>query len=450
MAHAKINAIRGMNDILPKDIIYWQFIEQKLRALSASYGYSEIRVPIIEQTNLFKRSVGEVTDIVEKEMYVFNDRNNDSLALRPEGTAGVVRAGIEHSLFYGDNPKVWYMGPMFRHERPQKGRYRQFYQFGLEAFGDPSAYMDAEVLAFCQRLWQELGLKDHVKLQINCIGSLEERAKYKQDLIVFFKNHYDKLDEDSKKRLERNPLRILDSKNPDLKDLIAAAPKLSDYLQADSKQHMQILCDSLKNLNIDYEVNPYLVRGLDYYCLTVFEWVTDTLGSQGTVCAGGRYDGLVAQIGGDATPAVGLSMGLERLVLMIQDLNLLSSTNQAEYYPDCYMILLGEEAINHGLWVAEKIRNEIPAIKMVLNTTGQSPKNQFKKADKSKAKRAIIIGDEEVKNKIYTVKSLNEHAGQVQLNLDELIISLKHKKEKDVTPSPIMNSMSKSQNRPAN
>ena len=426
MANAKINAIRGMNDILPKDIIYWQFIEQKLRSLAASYGYSEIRVPIVEQTNLFKRSVGEVTDIVEKEMYVFSDRNDDSLALRPEGTAGVVRAGIEHSLFYGENPKVWYIGPMFRHERPQKGRYRQFYQFGLEAFGDASAHMDAEVLVFCQRLWQQLGLTNHVKLQINCIGTLEERTKYKQELIVYFKNHYDKLDEDSKKRLERNPLRILDSKNPDLKVLIASAPKLADYLQDASKKHMEVLCANLKKLNIAYEVNPYLVRGLDYYCLTVFEWVTTSLGSQGTVCAGGRYDGLVELIGGDATPAVGLSIGLERLVLMMQELNLVSAEKLAQYDPDCYMVLLGEEAASHGLVLAEQIRDKLPGIKIVLNTSGQSAKSQFKKADKSKARIAVIVGDDEVKNKTYAIKWLQERKEQQQLKLEDLIVLFKN------------------------
>jgi histidyl-tRNA synthetase len=420
-----ITAVRGMNDILANDIIYWQFIEQKLKLLADSYGYSEIRLPIVEHTELFKRSVGDGTDIIEKEMYCFNDRNGDGLTLRPEGTAGVVRAGIEHSLFYGDNPKVWYLGPMFRHERPQKGRYRQFYQFGLEAFGYSSAYIDAEILAFCARLWQLLGIADQVKLQINCLGTPEVRAKYKQALVAYFTKFIDQLDEDSKRRLDKNPLRILDSKNPDLKTLINAAPKLTDYLDDCSSKHMQILCANLSNLNIKYEVNPFLVRGLDYYCFTVFEWVTDDLGAQGTVCAGGRYDGLVAQMGGDHTPAIGMSIGLERLVLMLQEQKKLSHVDLDKYSPDCYIMLLGDLALSHGLVLAEKIRNFLPGLKIITNTTGQAFKNQFKKADKSKAKLAIIIGEDEVAKCIYTIKWLRENKAQVQVNFEELIDLLK-------------------------
>ena len=433
MAVKKINAVRGMNDILPKDIIYWQFIEQKLRQLAQMYSYSEIRLPIVESTELFKRSVGEVTDIVEKEMYTFSDRNNDSLTLRPEGTAGMVRAGIEHSLFYGDNPKVWYLGPMFRHERPQKGRYRQFYQFGLEAFGDSSAYLDAEILAFCARLWQQLGIADKVKLQINCLGTAEERLNYKNQLVAYFKDNYSKLDEDSIRRLDRNPLRILDTKNPDLKELVAAAPKLADYLEQASKQHMQTLCDMLKSLNIEYEINPYLVRGLDYYCLTVFEWVTTSLGSQGTVCAGGRYDGLVAQLGGDSVPAVGMSMGLERLVIMLQESNVLSANDIANYNPDCYIVLVGDAALKHGFITAEKIRNDLPGLKVAVNTTNQSFKSQMKKADKSQARLAFIIGDDEINNNYCTVKWLQEHKDQQKLSFDDLKDCLRRNISRDVT-----------------
>lgn len=415
---AKVQAVRGMLDVLPDEISYWQFIEQNLRQLTASYGYSEIRLPIVESTELFKRSVGEVTDIVEKEMYTFVDRNSDSLTLRPEGTAGVVRAGIEHSLFYGETPKVWYLGPMFRHERPQKGRYRQFYQFGLEAFGCSSAHIDAEVLAFGHRLWQALGLADKIRLQINCLGTKDVREKYKTDLVAYFNANFDSLDEDSKRRLDKNPLRILDSKNPDLKNLIADAPKLIEYLDEISKKHMQDLCASLEDLNISYEVNPYLVRGLDYYCLTVFEWVTDELGAQGTVCAGGRYDSLVSTIGGQDTPAVGMSLGMERLVLMLKEHNpeLGSMSNT-----DVFMVLLGDKALQQGLLSAERLRDSLPELKIIVNTAGQSFKSQFKKADKSGAKLAIVLGDDEVEKQLFTVKWLREHKEQQQLCFEELI-----------------------------
>ncbi|MBP9722526.1 MAG: histidine--tRNA ligase [Gammaproteobacteria bacterium] len=416
---SSLNAVRGMNDILPAEVGYWQYIERKLRSLAASYGYKEIRLPIVEHTELYKRGVGEVTDIVEKEMYTFSDRNGESLSLRPEGTAGVVRAGIEHSLFYGENPKVWYLGPMFRHERPQKGRYRQFYQFGLESFGCASAYVDIEILAFCNRLWRELDLAHKIKLQINCLGTAEVRFKHKQELIAYFSANLDKLDDDSKNRLNRNPLRILDSKNPDLKQIISDAPKLTDYLDEASKAHMDILETGLKNLNIDYEVNPYLVRGLDYYCLTVFEWVTNDLGSQGTVCGGGRYDSLVKQMGGDHTPAVGMSIGMERLVLMVSEQ--LTQNNWLNNNPDCYLILFTEPGLNHGLVLAEQLRDKIPGLKITMNSSGLGLKNQFKKADKSGAKLAIIIGEEETRDKIYTIKWLRKEKAQEKLALNDLI-----------------------------
>ncbi len=416
-----ISAIRGMNDILPDEVVYWQFIEEKLRKLTKEYGYLEIRVPILEPTELYKRGVGEVTDIVEKEMYTFLDRNDQSLSLRPEGTAGVVRAGLEHSLFYGNNPKLWYLGPMFRHERPQKGRYRQFFQFGLEAFGFVSAHIDIEILAFCQRLWQELGLSDKIKLQINCLGTPEVRVNYKQELVKYFTDNLASLDEDSKNRLSKNPLRILDSKNPDLKKIIEKAPKLSDYLDANSLHHMATLETGLKQLQIEYQINPYLVRGLDYYCLTVFEWVTDTLGAQGTVCGGGRYDGLVSQMGGEYTPAVGMSIGLERLILMLKDNDAVPQVELQKNNPDCYLILSGESGLNIGIVLAETLRSKIPGLRVVTNTSNQSIKNQFKKADKSGAKVAIIIGEEEVDNNNYSLKWLRGNKPQEKLNLDDLI-----------------------------
>lgn len=416
-----VSAIRGMNDILPDEVVYWQFIEEKLRELTKEYGYLEIRVPILEPTELYQRGVGEVTDIVEKEMYTFLDRNDQSLSLRPEGTAGVVRAGLEHSLFYGNNPKLWYLGPMFRHERPQKGRYRQFFQFGLEAFGFVSAHVDIEILAFCQRLWQELGLSDKIKLQINCLGTPEVRVNYKQELVKYFTDNLASLDEDSKNRLNKNPLRILDSKNPDLKKIIEKAPKLTDYLDANSLHHMATLETGLKQLQIEYQINPYLVRGLDYYCLTVFEWVTDTLGAQGTVCGGGRYDGLVSQMGGEYTPAVGMSIGLERLILMLKDNDAVSQVELQKNNPDCYLILSGESGLNNGIVLAEILRNEIPGLRIMTNTSNQSIKNQFRKADKSGAKVAIIIGEEEVDNNNYSLKWLRGNKPQEKLNLDDLI-----------------------------
>lgn len=418
---SKINAVRGMRDILPEEISYWHYIEAELQKLTSTYGYKEIRLPIVESTDLFKRSVGQVTDIVEKEMYTFTDRNGDSLTLRPEGTAGVVRAGIEHSLFYGNTPKVWYLGPMYRHERPQKGRYRQFYQFGLEAFGVSSPYLDAEVILFCNRLWKNLGLENKVKLQINCLGTPEVRQNYKKDLVKYFTLHMDQLDEDSKNRLERNPLRILDSKNPQLKDVISSAPKLSEYLDDVSNQHMQTLYGILDSAGVEYTVNPHLVRGLDYYCLTVFEWVTDELGAQGTVCAGGRYDNLVEEIGGQPTSAIGMSLGMERLVILLQEHGLDIKPEAA----DVYLALLGENALANGGVIAERIIDELSGVKINVNYSGQSFKNQLKKADKSGAKVAIILGDDEISNNLFTVKYLRERKEQQQIDFDGLIEILK-------------------------
>lgn len=419
----KINAIRGMRDILPDEVIYWQIVEHHIRELTGSYGYKEVRLPIVESTDLFKRSVGQVTDIVEKEMYTFLDRNGDSLTLRPEGTAGVVRAGIEHSLFYGSTPKVWYTGPMFRHERPQKGRYRQFYQFGMEAFGVPGPHADAEIIAFCARLWQRLGLQDQIKLQINCLGTKQVRDSYREELVSYFKANFENLDEDSKNRLDKNPLRILDSKNPELKQLIEDAPKLTEHLDDVSTEHMEVLYSLLDKLNIKYEINPYLVRGLDYYCLTVFEWVTEELGAQGTVCAGGRYDGLVAEIGGQATPAVGMSLGMERLILMLDEQQ--DKNDLIAHDTDVFVALVGDKAMIEGMSLAEGIRTALPELKLNVNLTGQSFKNQLKKADKSGAKLALIIGDDEVEKGIFTIKYLREHKEQQQITFQDLLELLK-------------------------
>jgi histidyl-tRNA synthetase len=312
-----IQAIRGMHDILPEQTPIWQFVEQNLRDVLAAYGYSEIRLPIVEKTELFKRSIGEVTDIVEKEMYTFDDRNGDSLTLRPEGTAGCLRAGLEHGLLHNQTHRIWYYGPMFRHERPQKGRYRQFTQLGVETYGIASADIDAELITLSHRLWKKLGLSEQLELQINSLGTSEERLVYREKLVEYFNQQPELLDEDSQRRLISNPLRILDTKNPAMKELVENAPSLRDFLGAESKAHFTKLTDTLDALEIPYTINQRLVRGLDYYSKTVFEWVTTALGAQGTVCAGGRYDGLIEQLGGRANHAVGFAMGIERLVLLI-------------------------------------------------------------------------------------------------------------------------------------
>lgn len=317
----QIQAIRGMNDILPEHSRRWQYLEGVIRQVVASYGYEEIRMPVVEQTDLFKRSIGEVTDIVEKEMYTFEDRNGDSLTLRPEGTASCVRAGNEHGLLYNQQQRLWYMGPMFRHERPQKGRYRQFHQVGVEVFGLQGPDIDAELIVMTARLWRQLGLSEHLTLELNSLASNAARAEYKSALTEYLRGHYDVLDEDSQRRLESNPLRILDSKNPAMAEMLSQAPKLSEYWDDESREHFTGLCARLDAAGIEYRHNERLVRGLDYYNRTVFEWVTDSLGAQGTVCAGGRYDGLVEQLGGKGTPAVGFAMGLERLVLMLEQLD---------------------------------------------------------------------------------------------------------------------------------
>ena len=418
-----IQAIRGMNDCLPTETPLWQWVENKLRSVLASYGYAEIRMPIVESTPLFARAIGEVTDVVEKEMFTFNDRDEESITLRPEGTAGCVRAGIEHGLLYNQEQRLWYMGPMFRYERPQKGRYRQFHQMGVEIFGIPNPEIDAELIMLTARLWKDLGIFDHVTLQLNTIGSLDARKNYRQALVDFLQNHLDVLDEDCKRRLTTNPLRILDSKNQAVQAVLNDAPKLHDYLDEESREHFAQLCALLDAVGIRYEVNQKLVRGLDYYNKTVFEWVTSALGAQGTVCGGGRYDGLVEQLGGHATSGVGFAMGLERLVLLVQEVN------QAVALPsavDIYVVFAGEGTTLAAFELAEKLRSELPHLRTMTHCSGGNFKKQFKRADKSGAKFALVIGESEVQNQQVVVKDLLSGAEQQTLALNDVVEYLKN------------------------
>lgn len=398
-----IQAIRGMNDYLPADTAIWQRIEGTLKQVLASYGYSEIRLPIVEHTPLFSRAIGEVTDVVEKEMYTFEDRNGESLTLRPEGTAGCVRAGIEHGLLYNQEQRLWYTGPMFRYERPQKGRYRQFHQMGVEVFGLQGPDVDAELIMMTARWWKALGIAEHVELELNSIGSLDARANYRSALVAFLEQHQDVLDEDCKRRMYTNPLRVLDSKNPDIQKLLNDAPTLGEFLDEESREHFSSLCALLDDAGIKYRINQRLVRGLDYYNRTVFEWVTSSLGSQGTVCGGGRYDGLVEQLGGRATPAVGFAMGMERLVLLVQAVN-------PEFEPtrivDVYVIASGQGVQSAAMQLAEKLRDADPALKMMTNFGGGNFKKQFARADKWGARIALVLGEDEVKAGQVVVKDL--------------------------------------------
>lgn len=398
-----IQAIRGMNDILPIETAQWQQVETVLRQTVASYGYSEIRFPIVEFTDLFKRSVGEVTDIVEKEMYTFDDRNGDSLSLRPEGTAVCVRAANQGALLYNQQQRLWYTGPMFRHERPQKGRYRQFHQFGVESYGFAGADMDAEVIMLSARLWKAFGITEHLKLEINSLGTSEARQNYTSALVEFLKQHEDSLDEDSKRRLGTNPLRILDSKNADVQKILENAPKLSEHLDEESAEMFAELKARLDAAGIEYLVNERLVRGLDYYNRTVFEWVTDSLGSQGTVLAGGRYDGLVEQLGGKSTPAVGFAMGIERLVLLLQTLEILVEPTSSA---DVYIVAQGLQAELKAVEIAEQLRHSAPSLRVVNHCGGGNFKKQMKRADKLGAKVALILGEDEINNEQVTVKNL--------------------------------------------
>jgi histidyl-tRNA synthetase len=418
----KIQAIRGMNDCLPTDSGLWQFVESSIRQVVASYGYQEIRTPIVESTDLFKRSIGEVTDIVEKEMYTFFDRNSDSLTLRPEGTASVVRAGNEHGLLYNQQQRLWYMGQMFRHERPQKGRYRQFHQFGVEVFGLAGPDIDAEVILLSSRLWKNFGISQHVTLEINSLGSSEARVAFKAKLVAFLKTRISELDEDSLRRLESNPLRVLDSKNPQVQNVVKDAPKLIDSLDKESAIHFQGLCERLDNLGIKYRVNPALVRGLDYYNRTVFEWVTDSLGAQGTVCAGGRYDGLVEQLGGKATQGVGFAIGLERLVLMLQTFEL---DKNVESVVDIYVTAMDESVEFYARKVSELLRDALPQIKVMNHCGGGNFKKQMKRADQSGASVALIIGLDEMVSQQVAVKHLREKQPQETISVDELTYFIK-------------------------
>lgn len=414
----KIQAIRGMNDILPAQTPVWQYFEECVRELLASYGYSEIRMPIVEQTALFQRSIGEVTDIVEKEMYTFPDRNGDSLTLRPEGTASCVRACEEHGLLYNQSQRLWYNGPMFRHERPQKGRYRQFYQVGVETYGIASADIDAEVIMLSARLWKQLGLTEHVTLQLNTLGSNEARARYREALVAYLSQVQEQLDEDSQRRLHTNPLRVLDSKDPQTQAILHDAPQLHDYLDQESREHFATLRSILDAAGIGYEINQRLVRGLDYYCKTVFEWVTDKLGAQGTVCAGGRYDGLVEQLGGKPTPAVGFAMGVERLILLLETLDLIPE--QVQQTLDVYLCPLSETAAQPALLLADQLRDDLSWLRVQTHCGGGSVKSQLKKADKSGARFALILAESELASGQISVKDLRLESEQITLAQTEL------------------------------
>ncbi len=410
-----------MNDLLPADSPLWQYVEGVVTDILARYGYQEIRFPIVEATELFKRSIGEVTDIVEKEMYTFEDRNGDSLTLRPEGTACCVRACEENGLLYNQTQRLWYMGPMFRHERPQKGRYRQFHQIGVETFGMQGPDIDAEVLLLSARILRELGVAPHVHLQINSLGSAEARANYKDALVVYLNNVQDQLDEDSKRRLGTNPLRILDSKDSGTQVLLNNAPVLLDYLDEESRSHFDGLKQLLDAAGIVYQVNPRLVRGLDYYGKTAFEWVTDKLGAQSTVCAGGRYDGLVEQLGGKSTPAVGFGIGLERLVLLVQAVEVVPE--KLDQQADVFLVAVGDVQ-SVAMQLAERIRDELPFIRLMVNCGGGNFKSQFKKADKSGADIALVLGEDEAKAGKLAIKFLREEAEQQTLSFDEAILWL--------------------------
>lgn len=415
----QITAIRGMNDLYGEQAEAFDYLVNTAQSVLNQYGFASIRLPLVEKTELFARSIGEVTDIVEKEMYTFDDRNGDSLTLRPEGTAGCVRAVIQNGLAHNQIQKLYYTGPMFRYERPQKGRYRQFHQFGVEVFGLDSVDIDAELIVLSARLWERLGL-ENLELQINSLGSQEARQAYRDLLVEYLEAHKSELDEDSLRRLESNPLRILDTKNPDMKAVVDGAPKLIDHLDAESKQHYDELKVYLNDVGIPYTENPNLVRGLDYYNRTVFEWVTTELGAQGTVCAGGRYDGLVEQIGGKPTPAVGFAMGIERLMALLIDKDLVEH-NAA---PDVYLVLAGEAAKRPGLVISEQIRDYLPELTVQMNCGGGSFKSQFKKADKSGARVALVLGEDEVQQQKIAVKYLREDREQALMDWSGLLTHL--------------------------
>jgi histidyl-tRNA synthetase len=404
-----------MNDVLPADIAAWQRLEGIARDLFATYAYQEIRVPILEQTALFKRSIGELTDIVQKEMFTFEDQGGESLTLRPEATAGIVRAMISNGLLHNQRQRVWCAGPMFRRERPQRGRFRQFHQLDVEAFGYPGPDIDAELILLSARLLQKAGVQ-RVELNLNSLGTPESRREYREHLVRYFSDYKARLDADSVRRLEGNPLRILDSKNPDLQDIIAAAPVVTEYLDAQSRQHFEGLCRHLDAVGVKYVLNPRLVRGLDYYTHTVFEWVTSELGSQGAVCSGGRYDGLVAQLGGEPTPAMGWALGEERIVELLR----VQTGETPVGAPDVYLVIAGAAAEQHGIPLAERLRDALPGVRIEAHCGGGSFKSQLKRADKSGARLALILGDSETERRAIGLKSLRAEEPQTELPWDRV------------------------------
>jgi histidyl-tRNA synthetase len=415
VSQANLAAVRGMNDVLPAEIGAWQHLERTTRALFAAYGFEELRVPMVEQTTLFKRAIGDFTDIVEKEMFTFTEADGESLTLRPEGTAGVIRAAITNGLLRGARLKLWTSGPMFRHERPQAGRYRQFYQFSVEAIGFAGPDIDIELIAMTARLWKQLGI-GRVQLKLNSLGTPESRRVYRENLVAYFTQHAAALDADSRRRLDGNPLRILDSKNPAMQAVISGAPVLSEYLDPESREHFDAVCATLAAMEIPYVIDPRLVRGLDYYSRTVFEWVTDALGSQGTICGGGRYDGLIGQLGGEPTAAVGFAMGVERVVALLRQ----TGREFAKQAPDVYVVASGERASRAGLALLERLRDDLPALAFEMNQGGGNFKAQFRRADRSGARLALILGDNELERGVAGLKPLRLDAEQGECTLAEL------------------------------
>jgi histidyl-tRNA synthetase len=413
---AEIQPVRGMNDVLPAETPAWQYFETMTRELLGAYGYEEIRVPLLEHTQLFKRAIGEHTDVVGKEMYTFTDRGGDSLTLRPEATAGVVRALISNGMLRGQRHKLWCLGPMFRHEAPQAGRYRQFWQVDVEAVGFAGPDADAELIAMSARLWERLGIGAAVSLEINSLGTPESRRAYRTKLVEHFAAHESRLDADSRRRLEGNPLRILDSKHPDIQELIRTAPRLTEHLDAESRAHFEELCRTLNDLGVAYQINPRLVRGLDYYTRTVFEWITAATGAQNAVCSGGRYDGLIAQLGGEPTPAVGFAMGVERLVALVVAAGRLPPAA----HPDVFVVVSGTRAAAAALPIVERLRGERPQRRFELNLGGGNLKAQFRRADRSGARLALIIGDDELARGVLAMKPLREQSGQTECPIDSL------------------------------
>jgi len=411
----QIQPIKGMNDVLPEAIGAWQYFECCTRELLTAYGYQEIRVPLLEHTELFQRAIGEHTDVVGKEMYTFIDRGGDSLTLRPEATAGIVRALISNGMLRGQRHKLWCLGPMFRHEAPQAGRYRQFWQVDVEAVGCAGPDVDAELIAMSARLWRRLGIEG-LTLQINSLGTSESRRVYRARLVDYLEAHEAQLDADSRRRLLGNPLRVLDSKNPEMQELIRGAPLLSEHLDPESHAHFAELCATLRAVGVPYEINPRLVRGLDYYNRTVFEWITASSGAQNAVCSGGRYDGLIAQLGGDATPAIGFAMGVERLVMLL----VAAGRTPAAAHPDVYVVVGGPQAVSPALQLIERLRTERPRVRFELNVGGGNLKAQFRRADRSGAVLALIVGDDEIARAVVGLKPLRDTAGQSECPMAQL------------------------------